>query len=88
MERRGTLLCPHQDPRTHEKAEAKAAIILAKGSYYYNLGDGWAARVSVREVSASEAAKIRCKSAGFCGYDWMIDSIIHYGEICVEPRAA
>jgi hypothetical protein len=71
-----------------KKAEAKAAKILAEGSYYYNFGDGWAARVSVREVSASEAAKIRRKSQGFCGYDWMIDSIIRDGEILVKPRAA
>ena len=71
-----------------KKAEVRAAELVAGSSYYYNFGDGWAASVSVREVTASEAAKIRRKSAGFCGYDWMIDSIMSYGEILVKPRAA
>lgn len=69
-----------------KKAEAKAAKLIAGSSYYYNFGDGWGASVSVREVTASEAAKIRRKSAGFCGYDWMIDSIMYYGEITIKPR--
>jgi hypothetical protein len=71
------------------KATKQPAVnILAEGSYYYNFGDGWGAGVSVREVTASEAAKIERKSAGFCGYDWMIDSIIRDGEILLKPRAA
>jgi hypothetical protein len=68
--------------------EEKAAKILAEGSYYYNFGDGWWASISVREVTASEAAKIERKSVGFCGYDWMIDSIIRDGEILLKPKAA
>ena len=71
-----------------KKAEAKATKILSEGSYYYNFGDGWGASVSVQKVTAAEAAKIRRKSAGFCGYDWMIDSIMSYREILVKPRAA
>lgn len=71
-----------------KKAEAKAAKLIAGGSYYYNFGDGWGASVSVREVTAAEAAKIRRKSAGFCGYDWMIDSIMCYGEITTKKGTA
>jgi hypothetical protein len=66
----------------------KAARILAEGSYYYNFADGWGASVSVRDVTPSEAAKIERKSAGFCGYDWMIDSIIRDGEILVKRKTA
>jgi hypothetical protein len=69
-------------------AKEQAAKILTEGSYYYNFGDGWAASVSVREVTAAEAGKIERRSAGFCGYEWMIDSIIRDGEILVKPRAA
>lgn len=32
-------------------------------------------------VTAAEARKIERKTAGFCGYDWMIDSIIRDSEI-------
>lgn len=71
-----------------KKAEAKAAKLIADSSYYYSFGDGWGASVSVRDVTAEEAAKIRRKSAGFCGYDWMIDSIISYGEIRGKRDAA
>lgn len=71
-----------------KKAEVKAERLIAGSSYYHRFGDGWVASVSVREVTAAEAAKIRRKSAGFCGYDWMIDSIVRNGEILVTPRAA
>jgi hypothetical protein len=53
----------------------KAKKILATPSYRYAWGDGWCAAVSVRAVDASEAAKIRRRTHGFCSYDWMVDSI-------------
>lgn len=66
---------------TSKKAKEKVVTLLEKQNYYYNFGDGWGANVAVRQVTASEAAKIRKKTKGFYGYDWMIDSILHYGEI-------
>ena len=54
--------------------------------FYYNWDDGWCACVSVTKVDSKEAAKIRKKSAGFCGYDWMIRSIIKNGEIIVKGK--
>ena len=57
------------------------------GEYFtYNFGDGWVARVSVRGVTPAEKRKIERNTKGFCGYDWMIDSIIRDGEILAEPR--
>ena len=53
----------------------KAEEILKTAGYRYNFGDGWSAYVSVRQVDSREAAKIRRKSRGFCGYDWMVKSI-------------
>lgn len=52
-----------------------------ESSFRYNFGDGWSACVSVKFVDSKEAAKIRRKTFGFCGYEWMIDSIIKHGEI-------
>ena len=49
--------------------------------FYHHWDDGWTACVSVQKMDCKEAAKIIKKSAGFCGYDWMIRSIIKYGEI-------
>ena len=61
---------------------AKEKLKSIKGkNFYYNFGDGWGANIEIRQVTASEASKIRRKSKGFCGYDWMIDSILQYGEI-------
>jgi hypothetical protein len=56
---------------------------LAKlvGYHSYRFGDGWVAAVSVKVVDADEKKKLLKKSAGFCGYDWMIDSLILHGEI-------
>lgn len=51
------------------------------GLYSYNFGDGWRASIAVREVDKRTAAMLRKKSAGFCGYEWMVDSIIADGDI-------
>jgi len=58
-----------------KKGEAKAKEILDKGYFHYSFRDGWSAGVTVKEVDAKTAAKIRRKTKGFYGYDWMIDSI-------------
>lgn len=64
-----------------QKADLKGQELIKGSPYRYFFGDGWVASVSVREVDAKETAKIRRKSQGFCGYDWMIDSIRYYGMI-------
>jgi len=64
-----------------KKANEKAQGILDKGYYHYNFGDGWSAGVTVKQVDAKEAGKIRRGSQGFCGYDWMITSIRNNGKI-------
>lgn len=66
---------------TSKKANELIKQILDKGSFYYNFGDGWGMSISVREVDSKEAAKIRKKSVGFCGYDWAIDSILQHQKI-------
>lgn len=65
---------------------AQAQEILDKGYFYYNFGDGWGSRISVKQVTSHEAAKLRKKSQGFCGYDWMVDEIIQHGEILGPQR--
>jgi hypothetical protein len=57
---------------------------LAGGRFSYSFGDGWVAAITVREVTSSAAAKIRNDSLGFCGYEWMILSILKYGKILSE----
>lgn len=63
------------------KSIVKALKIASERYYHYNFGDGWSAAITVSIVDAKEASKLRKKSKGFCGYDWMIDSIIDYNEI-------
>ena len=64
-----------------KKAEERGRRLVDAGSFYYSWSDGWGARISVREVSPQQARKIRKQSAGFCGYNWMVDSILLHGEI-------
>ena len=59
----------------------KATEILSKGYFHYSFGDGWSAGISVKEVNAKEAARIRRKSNGFWSYDWMVESIKHNLQI-------
>jgi hypothetical protein len=68
--------------------EGPVAKLFGIGSWHYDFGDGWVASVTAREVTAAEARKIERKSAGFCGYDWMVQDIISYGEICGKRGAA
>ena len=55
--------------------KARAAELIDK-DYYHNFGDGWTACISCTQIDSKEAAKSRKRSAGFAGYDWMIDSLI------------
>lgn len=71
-----------------EKENEKARAILDKGYYHYNFGDGWAAGIYVSQVDAKEAASIRRRSAGFSGYDWMIQSIKDNNKIQASKRRA
>jgi hypothetical protein len=63
-----------------KKGEKKATKIVDDGPYHYNWDDGWGARIDVKIVDAREAASLRSKSAGFCGYKWMIDTIEEFGK--------
>jgi len=45
-------------------------------SYGYNFGDGWVANVGVSKIDGREKRQIDRKSKGFCGYNWMVDSIL------------
>jgi hypothetical protein len=64
-----------------KESKKKAAEILEARYFHYDFGDGWAARIEVREVTAQESRKIKKRSDGFLGYDWMVHSIYNYGEI-------
>ena len=52
-------------------------------SYYYDFGDGWGASITVKKMNGndSEYRQLKKKNAGFCGYDWMVNSIIAIDKI-------
>ena len=50
--------------------------------FIYDFGDGWTVLIYVRKVSVSEGNRLRKKSKGFCGYEWMVRSIIERG--CID----
>lgn len=39
-------------------------------------------------ADSKEAAKLRKRSAGFCGYDWMVDSLLMDGRILASHERA
>lgn len=49
--------------------------------FHYRWDDGWVACITVTKMDSREARKLIAKSAGFYGYDWMIDSIVKHGKI-------
>lgn len=50
-------------------------------NFSYRWDDGWRANIEVFHVTAQDKVKLMRKSCGFSSYDWMIDSIIEYGDI-------
>ena len=50
-----------------------------KRRYTYSFGDGWVAAVSVREAEPREKPTNK-----FCGYEWMIDSILKRDAITAD----
>lgn len=73
------------DDDTHIITKPNRSVINDRigKSYYYDFGDGWCACVDVMKMNAnsSEYRQIARKNRGFCGYDWMVDSIISNNEI-------
>ena len=55
-------------------------------SWFYRWDDGWTACVSCEKMPAREANKAMKKSKGFCGYEWMIASILKHNEILIERK--
>lgn len=62
--------------------------IKSKGfaNFYYGWDDGWGANVRVEIIDGIKSRKRRKQSNGFCGYDWMVDSIILHGKILTEAE--
>lgn len=67
-----------RSPMSRDLKEQYAKLI---GYHSYAFGDGWVAAVTVKVVDADAKKKLLKRSAGFCGYDWMIDSLIKHGDI-------
>ena len=63
-----------------------ASRIAAAAPYRYRWSDGWVASISARLVDFKEAAKLKRKSSGFQGYEWMVSSIIEHGKIITESE--
>ena len=61
-------------------SEDSAKILLAgeaEKSWRHYWEDGWCAQVTARVVPKGEKL---LKSAGFCGYDWMVENILDHGD--------
>ncbi len=64
------------------KVSAKKAAELDGKSFSYNFGDGWIAAIRIHiPRDAIDTRQTRKNSRGFCGYDWMVDSIVNDGGI-------
>lgn len=70
-------------PDKSEQANKIKELLAGRShqDFYYRWDDGWGANVCMEISNAASCRKLRKKSAGFCGYDWMVDSIIKNGEI-------
>jgi hypothetical protein len=51
------------------------------GSWFYSWPDGWGAQINGRLITSDAKKKLQKINRGFCGYGWMVDSIMLAGEI-------
>lgn len=64
-----------------KKNKDKADKIIKDGPYSFSWEDGWRASISVKIIDAKEKRFVIKHSDGFCGYDWMVESILEHGYI-------
>lgn len=74
--------------RSVQSQKGIAKLTALVGRHSHSFGDGWRACVEVRQVDRKEAARLRKASQGFCGYDWMIETLTLYGKIMNTPQLA
>ena len=55
--------------------------LLKEASYLYDFKDGWVARVNVVFTTKTLAVQAEKESDGFCGYEWMVNSLLKKGKI-------
>ena len=56
------------------------------GAWDYSWNDGWVARIESYTVDSKTAQRLKRRNAGFCGYDWMVASIIKNNKIIYPER--
>lgn len=50
-------------------------------TYLYDFGDGWTAKIEVTKIDYGSYRKMKKVPTGFCGYNWMVKSIVSKGKI-------
>lgn len=65
------------------KHNNKVSKELNNKEYCYTWDDGWTACIKVYKMNANtkEYRQLIKNNIGFCGYNWMVDSIIEHGKI-------
>ena len=66
---------------TRQIDDPEAAVIYNHAPYWHDFQNNWIAQVDITRITNLEAEQLEELSDGFCGYDWMIDSIIKHGRI-------
>ena len=67
----------------------KVQNLLETQDFYYHWDDGWTACVTVTKMDSKQAKSLKKISSGnFCGYDWMVESIMKYGQILTPSQQA
>ena len=69
---------------TRNKTDMQKFKELDGKDWFYRWDDGWTACVSARIIDSKQAAKVRRNNKGFCGYSWMVASILKCGKIMLK----
>lgn len=69
---------------SNTKKNFERAEKLNGNSWHYSWSDGWGANVTCTVIEPKTSRYWLKKSAGFAGYDWMVDSILMYNRILAD----
>ena len=79
--------CNYTIAKKFTRKEFKELPEIAGKYHEYRWDDGWTAVVDVMHLTDGKIVKKLTKnSAGFCGYNWMIDSLLKHGYIKKEEK--
>ena len=62
-------------------SQGTACKFVEHGEYVFDMEDGRRAVITAQRINEAQRNRLVRESDGFCGCEWMVDSIVKHGKI-------